>query len=164
MIMKKHIMVLFVCVLLLFTMVGCTKSESVTEEMSSETENSAELSSETENNAELSEENCKPEQETEEIKVLLSELYDGKTIVTYEYDERGNCIKKTDSDGSSIEYLYDENDLCIKETHRTDWYKETAEYEYDEDGDLLKESLFWYGELEASEVVIYEYTYISVIK
>ena len=136
--MKKQIMILFLCVLFLFTMIGCAKSESVNEKIADEMESSVEP---TEENSESESES---EMATEEIKVLLSEntIQRGATVntITYEYDERGNCIKKTDSSGSCIEYLYDENDLCIKETNKSDWYTETVEYEYNEDGTNFREN------------------------
>ena len=50
----------------------------------------------------------------------------------YEYDANGNQISHTDSYSGKITYEYNEKNQCIKETHDTHVYT----YEYDTDGRL----------------------------
>lgn len=74
--------------------------------------------------------------------------YEGDAVdysIEYEYDESGNILEATwcysDSSTTSIKLEYDENGNClsiITEDDDRSWKNRKCEYEYDEDGNLIK--------------------------
>ncbi len=73
---------------------------------------------------------------------LLSVEKDGKTQVSYVYDEIGNIISVTDRQGNTTEYTYDRSSRM----ETVSFEGRTAAYEYDENGN--RKSIDYDGEAE----------------